>query len=366
MVGYDAPSGTFSVAQPSFADISGTAVSTQYVTMLGDAGAGGTKGAVPAPAAGNAAAGMFLKADGTWAVPSGSGVGITSVGLSTNASWLTVGASPLVANGTITLNATTGLTANQFLGTPNGSTGVVGLRSLVAADIPNLPGSIITSGSVGLAYGGTAVDLSAQGGAVNTTGKFVLKQDASHSITSAALIVADLPFLPASQITSGQLALARGGTNADLSATGSSTGFLAQDGSHVISVRNIAAGDLPSRTVEILFVIDGGGSAPTAGRKFALNIPVAMTLNSCIITSDVSGSCVLTLEAAANGTSYQASLTSIVASAPPTLSSAYYASTTLTGWTTSLASSSQLMIGITSASTLTRIVVSLICSVAYS
>src|ERR1035437_4396021 len=161
LVGYDAPSGTFSVAQPSFADISGTAVSTQYVTMLGDAGAGGTKGAVPAPGAGNAAAGMFLKADGTWAVPSGSGVGITSVGLSTNASWLTVAASPLVANGTITLNATTGLTANQFLGTPNGSTGVVGLRSLVAADIPNLPGSIITSGSVGLAYGGIAVDLRA-------------------------------------------------------------------------------------------------------------------------------------------------------------------------------------------------------------
>jgi hypothetical protein len=34
--------------------------------LVGDSGAGGTKGLVPAPAAGDAAAGKFLKADGTW------------------------------------------------------------------------------------------------------------------------------------------------------------------------------------------------------------------------------------------------------------------------------------------------------------
>jgi hypothetical protein len=44
-----------------------------------------------------------------------------------------------------------------------------------------------------LSQGGTAADLSAGGGAVNTTGKYVLKQDASHAVTSAALIAADLP-----------------------------------------------------------------------------------------------------------------------------------------------------------------------------
>lgn len=43
---------------------------TGYPTLVGDSGAGGTKGAVPAPAAGDAAADKFLKADGTWAVPS--------------------------------------------------------------------------------------------------------------------------------------------------------------------------------------------------------------------------------------------------------------------------------------------------------
>lgn len=38
--------------------------------VVGDSGAGGTKGLVPAPSAGDAAAGKFLKADGTWQVGS--------------------------------------------------------------------------------------------------------------------------------------------------------------------------------------------------------------------------------------------------------------------------------------------------------
>ena len=41
--------------------------------MVGDSGAGGTKGLVPAPAAGDAAAAKYLKADGTWATVSASG-----------------------------------------------------------------------------------------------------------------------------------------------------------------------------------------------------------------------------------------------------------------------------------------------------
>lgn len=45
--------------------------------VVGDAGAGGTKGLVPAPGAGDAAAGKMLKADGTWATPPGAGSGTT-------------------------------------------------------------------------------------------------------------------------------------------------------------------------------------------------------------------------------------------------------------------------------------------------
>ena len=57
-----------------FATDSGTPTANVSATdpvMIGDAGSGGTAGNVPAPAAGDAAAGKFLKADGTFAVPPG-------------------------------------------------------------------------------------------------------------------------------------------------------------------------------------------------------------------------------------------------------------------------------------------------------
>jgi hypothetical protein len=47
------------------------AVQINVPDMVGDSGSGGTSGAVPTPPAGSAAAGDFLKADGTWAVPPG-------------------------------------------------------------------------------------------------------------------------------------------------------------------------------------------------------------------------------------------------------------------------------------------------------
>ena len=49
----------------------GAIMASDLPTMLGDSGAGGTKGAVPAPASGDSAAGKYLKADGTWGVPPG-------------------------------------------------------------------------------------------------------------------------------------------------------------------------------------------------------------------------------------------------------------------------------------------------------
>lgn len=61
-----------------FADDAGTPtvnISATDPAMVGDTGSGGTAGNVPAPASGDAAAGKFLKADGTWAVPPGSGTG---------------------------------------------------------------------------------------------------------------------------------------------------------------------------------------------------------------------------------------------------------------------------------------------------
>lgn len=62
-----------STASPS--DLSATQVTAALNGCVGDSGSGGTKGMVPAPGAGDAAAGKFLKADCTWAVPAGGGGG---------------------------------------------------------------------------------------------------------------------------------------------------------------------------------------------------------------------------------------------------------------------------------------------------
>jgi hypothetical protein len=53
-------------------DLTATQATAILNVVVGDSGAGGTKGLAPAPAAGDAAAGKFLKADGTWTAPSGS------------------------------------------------------------------------------------------------------------------------------------------------------------------------------------------------------------------------------------------------------------------------------------------------------
>lgn len=49
--------------------VSGTFQAARLPLMSGDSGSGGAAGAVPAASAGDAAAGKFLKADGTWTVP---------------------------------------------------------------------------------------------------------------------------------------------------------------------------------------------------------------------------------------------------------------------------------------------------------
>lgn len=52
-------------------DLTATQATAILNAFVGDSGSGGTKGLVPAPASGDAAANKFLKADGNWADPSG-------------------------------------------------------------------------------------------------------------------------------------------------------------------------------------------------------------------------------------------------------------------------------------------------------
>lgn len=93
----------------------------------------------------------------------GGGGTVTSVVL-TAPSVFSVSGSPLTSAGTLALGFAGGQVANQVLASPNGATGAVALRSLVAADIPSLPASQITSGTLAVARGGTGLGVATSNG----------------------------------------------------------------------------------------------------------------------------------------------------------------------------------------------------------
>lgn len=136
--------------QPTFSDISGLADSTQMPAFTGDAttsagftaltfatvnsGPGACGDATHVCAVVTNGKGLVLSQAAV--AISGSGVGtVTSVAL-TVPSWLTVAGSPVTTTGTLAVTPTNAQTANSFIATPNGSTGPVGLRAIVAGDLP--------------------------------------------------------------------------------------------------------------------------------------------------------------------------------------------------------------------------------------
>ena len=80
--------------------------------MVGDSGSGGLSGNVPAPGAGDAAAGKFLKADGTWAAPGASG-GFTS-GNNGNGYWVKDPTGHIRQWGVVTTDINSGTLAVSF------------------------------------------------------------------------------------------------------------------------------------------------------------------------------------------------------------------------------------------------------------
>lgn len=68
-------------------DLTDTQATAELNPFVGDSGSGGTKGMVPAPAAGDTAAGKFLKADGTFQVPPGSALVSKFAFFTSSTSW---------------------------------------------------------------------------------------------------------------------------------------------------------------------------------------------------------------------------------------------------------------------------------------
>jgi hypothetical protein len=88
-------------------------------------------------------------------------------------------------------------------------------------------------------------------GTAPTSKKFLLAQVNSANLIDMRMqyfrmvVIPEITNLDANKITSGLLALARGGVNTDLSETGGDHKFLAQNAGHSVVPRDIAASDIP-------------------------------------------------------------------------------------------------------------------------
>jgi hypothetical protein len=102
---------------------------------------------------------------------------------------------------------------------------------------------------------------------------------------------------------------------------------------------------------------NGGGSAITTGIKGDLKVDFNCTVTAWTLLADQSGSVVVNVWKVAQASYPATSGNKITASAPPTVSSATYAtSSTLTGWTTSIAAGDCLRFNVDSITTCTRAV----------
>lgn len=191
-----------------------------------------------------------------------------------NAATATKWAATITINGTA-VDGSGNVTITAAAGTLTGTTLVATVVTSSLTSVGTIGTGVWQGTKIGLAYGGTNVDLSASG---STTA--VLAQDASHVISARALVANDIPSLDAAKIASGKIALANGGTGADLSATGGTSQVLQQvSAGAAVTVVRLAASDLSNGTTG-----SGGGIVLATGPTLsapALGTPASGVLTNC-------------------------------------------------------------------------------------
>jgi hypothetical protein len=139
-------------------------------------------------------------------------------------------------------------------------------------------------------------------------------------------------------------------------ATAIAFGAVKPDGNSITTVGGVlSAVTLPSTTVSVIgLVIDGSGNVPSTGSKGFVQVDFPCTIVGWTLLSDQTGSA--SIDVSKETYVNFPTMASIVASLPPTLTSAQKnSSNTLTGWTTSVAAGDIIGFTLTSVATVTRI-----------
>lgn len=187
-----------------------TQVTADLIAVVGDSGSGGTKGLVPAPGVGDAAAGKYLKADGTFAVPSGTGA-------PTDAHYLTS-------------QAESGLSAEVNLGAL--TTGL--LFGTVSAGV-----STITSKVIGTDVQAHDADLDTIAGLTATTDNFLQAKSSAWASRTPAQVAVDLQGTTSTTLAAGNDS--RFTTIAGNNQTGTTYTFVLTDAGKVVEGNNGSA-----------------------------------------------------------------------------------------------------------------------------
>lgn len=173
-------------------DLTATQATAMLNNFVGDTGSGGTKGLVPAPASGDAAASKFLKADGTWQV-------VTDTGITQLTGDVTAGPGSGSQAATIASHAVTNAKFRQSAGLS-----VVGNSTNATADVADITaasdfqilrrsGTTIGFGSIDLSQS-AAVDASVlgvsnggTGQSTFTNGQLLIGNTTGNTLTKATL-----------------------------------------------------------------------------------------------------------------------------------------------------------------------------------
>jgi hypothetical protein len=186
-------------------DLTATQATAILNNVVGDSGSGGTKGLVPAPGAGDAAAGKFLKSDGTFAVPPGTGGGLTADSVSAPVFAADAGSNDtyVATLSPVPSGYTTGTHYRFKANTANTGAATINFNSLGAKTIKKVAGGITTDLAdndiragqwVDLVYDGTNMQMQstlgnapASGAAINATDTYIPRRSNSTTFADSFL-----------------------------------------------------------------------------------------------------------------------------------------------------------------------------------
>ena len=111
---------------------------------------------------------------------------------------------------------------------------------------------------------------------------------------------------------------------------------------------------------DLIYVIDGGGSAIETGEKGHLRVTSRLKIKEVAMLADQTGSIVVDIWKSSYPNFPPADENSITASTPPTISSSYKSrDISLEGWTKDLAAGDILAFNVDSCTTITRVTINI-------